>query len=293
MLRFLIRWGSYPVIFGGCSAAMILLLYADLPTWPSVLLLSGAGLVAVACMERLAPYRVEWLGDHDDTWTDAFHLLVNLSVIQFTAEILALLGQLVPESFRLFPDQSPLWLQLLVVAIVLDVSLYLMHRASHKAAWLWRFHMIHHSAERLYWLNGERRHPLHAMIMAGPAVVLLIITGTPPAVLATWLGILTVHLGFQHANLDYRLGVLRWLFGVAENHRWHHKREFEDAQVNFGEFFMFWDIAFGSFYGEAGDLGDAEVGLRESAFPRQYLGQFLWPFRAKPAIQTSLERRNK
>lgn len=246
--------------------------------------------MAVACMERLAPYRAEWLDDHDDTRTDALHLLVNLSVIQFTAELLAQLGQLVPANFRLFPDQSPLWLQLLVVATVLDLSLYLMHRASHKTAWLWQFHMTHHSAERLYWLNGERRHPLHAMIMAGPAVVLLIAAGTPPAILAAWLGILTVHLGFQHANLDYRLGGGRWLFGVAENHRWHHKREFEDAQVNFGEFFMIWDIAFGSFHNEAGNLGDAEVGLRERAFPRHYLGQFLWPFRVKPITAMRSDR---
>jgi sterol desaturase/sphingolipid hydroxylase (fatty acid hydroxylase superfamily) len=41
---------------------------------------------------------------------------------------------------------------------------------------------------------------------------------------------------------------LKWLLGVAEIHRWHHKREFEDAQVNFGEFWMIWDQLFRSFY---------------------------------------------
>ncbi|CAD0264297.1 hypothetical protein DENIT_20187 [Pseudomonas veronii] len=35
--------------------------------------------------------------------------------------------------------------------------------------WLWRFHMVHHSAERLYWMNGERGHPLHAALMGGRA----------------------------------------------------------------------------------------------------------------------------
>ncbi|WP_422822321.1 sterol desaturase family protein [Vreelandella nanhaiensis] len=34
-----------------------------------------------------------------------------------------------------------------------------MHRASHRIGWLWRLHAPHHSAERLYWLNGKRRHP--------------------------------------------------------------------------------------------------------------------------------------
>src|SRR3546814_9719955 len=76
---------------------------------------------------------------------DLLHMLVNLSVIQFTAEFLAKLGDAVPASVRLFPIESPLWLQLLLVAAVLDLSLYVMHRISHRVHWLWRFHMIHHS----------------------------------------------------------------------------------------------------------------------------------------------------
>ncbi len=51
-------------------------------------------------------------------------------------------------------------------------------------------------------------------------------------VIAAWRTFLGVHLGFQHANLDYRLGPLRRWLGFAEIHRGHHKREFEDAQVN-------------------------------------------------------------
>lgn len=203
---------------------------------------------------------------------------MNLSVIQLTAEILARLGDAVPASVRLFPIESPLWLQLLLVAAVLDLGLYAMHRISHRVHWLWRFHMIHHSAERLYWMNGERRHPLHAALMAGPGLVVLLASGAPSAVVATWFGILTVHLAFQHSNLDYRLGWLRHIIGVAEIHRWHHKREFEDAQVNFGEFLMVWDRLFGTFYDSAGKLGDAEVGLHEKDYPKDYLGQIAEPF---------------
>ena len=95
---------------------------------------------------------------------------------------------------------------------------------------------------------------------------------------ATWFGILSVHLAFQHSNLDYRVGWLRHVFGVAEIHRWHHKRDFEDAQVNFGEFLMVWDRLFGTFYDSAGKLGEAEVGLHEQGFPQVYLEQLVVPF---------------
>src|SRR3546814_18446151 len=82
--------------------------------------------------------------------------------------------------------------------------------------------------------------------MAGPGLVVLLISGVPSAVVATWFGILTVHLAFQHSNLDYSVGWLRHVLGVAEVHRWHHKRDFEDAQVNFGEFSTAWDQMFGT-----------------------------------------------
>ncbi|BAU74468.1 sterol desaturase-like protein [Metapseudomonas furukawaii] len=265
-------------MFGGSAAFMVWALYAGVPYWPSTPLVAAVGLLAVAGLERIQPFREGWLEDHQDTLTDLVHMLVNLSVIQFTAEILARLGDAVPATVRLFPVESPLWVQLLLVAVVLDLSLYAMHRISHHVPWLWRFHMIHHSAERLYWMNGERRHPLHAMLMAGPGLVLLFASGAPSAVVATWFGILTVHLGFQHSNLDYRLGWLRHVIGVAEIHRWHHKRDFEDAQVNFGEFLMVWDRLFGTFYDSTGKQGDANVGLRERDYPKGYLGQLTEPF---------------
>lgn len=248
------------------------------PYWPTTPVVAAVGLLSVAGLERIQPFREAWLEDHQDTATDLLHMLVNLSVIQFTAEILARLGDAVPATVRLFPVESPLWLQLLLVAAVLDLSLYAMHRISHHVPWLWRFHMIHHSAERLYWINGERRHPLHAALMAGPGLVILLASGAPSAVVATWFGILTVHLAFQHANLDYRLGWLRHIIGVAEIHRWHHKRDFADAQVNFGEFLMVWDRLFGTFYDSAGKLGEAEVGLHEKDYPKDYLGQLTEPF---------------
>lgn len=279
IIRYAIRWMSYPLIFGGSAAFMIWALYTGIPPWPTTLLIVMVSLFALAGLERFQPFRRSWLEDHQDTTTDALHMLVNLSVIQFTAEVLAKLGDAVPASVRLFPSESPLWLQLVLVATVLDLSLYVMHRISHRVHWLWRMHMIHHSADRLYWMNGERRHPLHAALMAGPGLVILLASGAPSAVVATWFSILTVHLAFQHSNLDYSLGWLRNVMAVAESHRWHHKREFEDAQVNFGEFFLLWDHLFGTFYEGAEKLGDAQVGLQERDYPTGYRAQLIAPFR--------------
>ena len=105
-----------------------------------------------------------------------------------------------------WPDQWPLWAQALAVGAVLDLSLYSVHWLSHRVAWLWRFHAIHHSSERLYWLNGERRHPLHVGMMAAPGLLAVVLMGAPALAVGAWLGLLAVHLAFQHSSLDYRGG---------------------------------------------------------------------------------------
>ncbi|ERI53012.1 hypothetical protein N878_16780 [Pseudomonas sp. EGD-AK9] len=276
-MTLLIRWGSYPLIFGGSAILLLSLLQRGIPAWPASLPVVALALLAVALLERLQPFRRSWLEDHDDSLTDAIHLLVNLGLIQLGSLLLGLLGPWL--SLQLFPLHWPWWVQLLLVAALIDCSLYLMHRASHRFAWLWRLHAPHHSAERLYWVNGERRHPLSALLLAGPGLVLLALLGAPAQLCATWFALLTVHLAFQHANLDYDLGPLRRLLAVAQMHRWHHKRDFEDAQVNFGEFLLLWDWLLGSYHDSAERLGEAEVGLRERDYPRGYLGQLWQPFR--------------
>lgn len=276
-LTLLIRWGSYPLIFGGSATLLLSQLQHGIPAWPASLPIVALALLAVALLERLQPFRRAWLEDHDDSLTDFIHLLVNLSLIQFGSLLLGLSGPWF--SLELFPRTWPWWAQLLLVALLIDFGLYLMHRASHRFAWLWRLHAPHHSSERLYWVNGERRHPLSALLLAGPGLLLLALLGAPAQLSATWFALLTVHLAFQHANLDYDLGPLRRLLAVAQMHRWHHKRDFEDAQVNFGEFLLIWDRLLGSYHDSAERLGDAAVGLHERDYPRGYLGQLLRPFR--------------
>jgi sterol desaturase/sphingolipid hydroxylase (fatty acid hydroxylase superfamily) len=87
-----------------------------------------------------------------------------------------------------------------------------------------------------------------------------------------------VHLAFQHANLDYSLGPLRHLFGVAQTHRWHHKRDYEDAQVNFGEWLMLWDHLFRTYRQPPGRIGQGDVGLDSRDAPSTYHRQLLRPF---------------
>ncbi|WP_151638591.1 MULTISPECIES: sterol desaturase family protein [Noviherbaspirillum] len=280
VIRRIVRWSAYPIVLGGCAVALVRITSSHLPYWPLAPLVSLFGIACVALLERLQPYEPAWLADHGDTREDMLHAFVSLTLIFTSVKAIDLaLRYLHVPSTAIWPTQWPMWAQVLLAGAIIDFGLWFMHWASHKNASLWRLHALHHSAERLYWLNGERRHPLSAMVLGTPGLVLAALAGAPPAAIGCWLAIVSVHLAFQHANLDYSVGPLRRLLGVAEIHRWHHKREYEDAQVNFGEFWLIWDQLFGTFHYHRNGVGEGDVGLRNERMPDTYLAQLTWPWR--------------
>lgn len=277
MFKRLIRYAAYPVVAGGAATAIVVAASRGLDYWPTFPAIAAVSLVAVAWFERVAPYEPDWQHDRGDLVTDIVHTSVNLTVLLLTVEALFALR----EGFvgmGLWPMDWAVLPQIVLAGAVIDLGLYLMHRWSHANPMLWRLHAIHHSPERLYWLNGERRHPLSAVVLAAPGLVVVVACGAPPLVVAAWLSFLTVHLAFQHANIDYRVGPLRYVLGVAEIHRWHHKREYEDAQVNFGEFWLLWDRLFGTFFDRPKGVRAGDVGLQDPTFPTSYWKQIRWPF---------------
>jgi len=246
------------------------------PYWPWALLVSAIGIAAVALLERLQPYEPKWLEDHGDTFVDVLHGSVSLGLIFATVEIATIMRTWLP--IAPWWPSWPAWASVLAAGAVIDLGLWAMHRASHGSGILWRLHALHHSAQRLYWLNGERRHPLSAIVLATPGITAAILLGAPPQAIGTWMAMVSVHLAFQHANLDFTLGPLRYLLCVAEIHRWHHKREYEDAQVNFGEIWTLWDHLAGTFHDQRNGVRAGEVGLRDEVMPSGYVAQLAWPF---------------
>lgn len=278
-MQTLVRYAAYPLIAGGAAAALLTLATAGVAYWPAFPLVVVTGMGLVALLERSFPYELDWNRDHDgDTVADLLHWLVSYLLIQGSIAIAFGLRAWMPEAWVLWPQQAPMWAQVLLAGLIFDLGLYIMHRASHASGFLWKLHAIHHSPERIYWLNGGRRHPLSALVLAGPGLTVLFLLGATPIAVGAWLSFMSVQLAFQHANLDYRLGPFRHLLGVAEMHRFHHKRDFEDAQVNFGEVFLIWDRLFGTFHDAPTSPSKGEVGLRGETVPSAYWRQLIWPF---------------
>ena len=69
---------------------------------------------------------------------------------------------------------------------------------------------------------------------------------------------------------------------MAELHRWHHSRDINEANHNYGSNCIVWDLVFGTFYWPRERPPPADVGLSDLPdFPQrlvpQLLSPFLWP----------------
>ena len=119
------------------------------------------------------------------------------------------------------------------------------------------------------------------MLEGMPGFLALGALGAPPAVVACAFAAITIHLMYQHGNIEYRLGPLRHIFAVAEVHRWHHQRRWHDVQGNYSGVLALWDQVFGSVLPQRGDA-PLDVGMDdEPDLPSDWLGQIRWPFRRR------------
>lgn len=280
-LKQLSRYLIYPTVWGGSFLLIVILLQSGLNTYLATLPVIGLAAVVVLLLERALPYEADWLKTKQgDLNLDTVHYMVNYGIKVVAQLIIVYLGQSLV-IWAIFPVHWPLWSQILLALVLIDVFLFAVHALSHRYVWLWKLHAIHHSSERLYWLNGDKRHPLHQVLEGLPGVVLCVLIGTPLPVIAGALAILAVNMMLQHGNIDYRAGWLKHLFSVAELHRWHHRADYHDAQVNYGAWLVIWDKLFGTYYDaprqseQIGEIGIAE----EPDFPRTYVGQMQYPFR--------------
>jgi sterol desaturase/sphingolipid hydroxylase (fatty acid hydroxylase superfamily) len=244
-----------------------------------------ASIVFVAWLERVLPYRPDWNRARGDLLADALYLPTTSLVAALMRPAAATVGvgfaSWISARFGvgLWPHDQPLVAQLLLSWVVVELFAYWPHRWLHEVPWLWRLHATHHSPERLYWLNATRAHPLEHVFRSCFNMLPLALAGASTELLALQ-AITDAVVGlFQHANVDIRLGPLNYVFSAAPVHRWHHSRVRAEADHNYGDNFIFWDLVFGTYYRPREREVEALGIARLEAFPKGYLAQLASPWR--------------
>ena len=161
--------------------------------------------------------------------------------------------------------------------LVAEFFRYWLHIAAHNTKFLWRFHAVHHSPHKLYWLNVGRFHPIEKAFQFMLDMLPFILVGVGESVLVLYFVFYAVNGFFQHSNVDARYGVLNYVVSGAELHRWHHSKLIEESNRNYGNNLIVWDLLFGSWFlprnRRVGDLG-----LINRNYPLDFASQMKTPF---------------
>ncbi len=278
-----VAWTAYPALMALCLCLhnYLLRLGFDMKVSSYVPVVCGA--LAITLLEIKFSHRKEWNPDGEDVFNDAVFMATVQVVLPALLTILASLTlveflnsrQLTLDSF--WPHHWPAWLQAGVMVLCADFFRYWLHRIAHEWPLLWRFHAVHHSPPKLYWVNVARFHPVDKCLQFLFDALPFIVLGVGEEVLALYMVFYSVNGFFQHCNIDIRLGLLNYIISGPELHRWHHSKIAEISNQNYGNNLIIWDSLFGTrFLPKEKQVGT--LGLPHPRYPMKFLAQMKTPF---------------
>ena len=176
-----------------------------------------------------------------------------------------------------WPHEAPLLVQIPLMLVIAEFFRYWIHRTLHVVDPLWRFHAVHHAADKLYTINVGRFHPLDKAIQFLGDTLPFLLLGLAPEVFAAYFVFYAINGFYQHSNADLRLGPLNWIIAGPELHRWHHSAALGESQSNYGNNLIVWDVVFATRYlPKAREVG--RLGISNPDWPNGFLGQLAAPF---------------
>lgn len=202
-------------------------------------------------LERLFPahrqetFRREW--GTDFLFFLGQYLLWTTPVVAALTIAVAFTDDLPLAGLRAAFAAQPFWLQCVEVILLCDLGIYWAHRWSHRNKFLWRFHRVHHTAERIDWLAAYREHPFDNLYTRFVENFPAILLGFPLEVLAGFAVFRGLWAIYIHSNVSLMPGPLRYVLGAPRLHHWHHEL-CHNGRVNFANLSPLMDLIFGTYH---------------------------------------------
>ena len=240
----------------------------------------------VALWELAAPRRplrvskaVRWSGNIGIVILDT--VIVRLVFPAAAAGIAATAGAL---GWGLFNTLDwPLWVEVVLAIVVLDLAIYGQHVMFHAVPGLWRLHMVHHADLDFDLTTGVRFHPFEVLLSMVVKMAVIGALGAAPLAIILFEILLSATSIFNHGNIAVpptldRL--LRLVVVTPDMHRVHHSVVVHETNSNFGFNLPWWDRLFGTYRAQPAAGHDRmTIGLEQFREPRL---QWLWHMLALP-----------
>lgn len=249
--------------------------------------------VSLYFLERSIPFAKEWQENDGQTFANIAHTLTSKGFVQgliIFGGVIGITSYITPaayEGYGIWPRDWPMAIQVVMGLIAAEFGLYWAHRLAHEIGFLWRFHAVHHSVTRLWFINTGRFHFVDSLLSIVLGAGILVALGAPLEVI-TWLSATTAYFGMlTHCNVDMKFKWLSYFFNTPQLHRWHHSRKLVEGNRNYGENLMLWDHLFRS-WTNPNRRPSSNIGITDD-MPPTFTQQLIWPFK-KPTKKFITEK---
>ena len=148
----------------------------------------------------------------------------------------------------------PAWIEIALTIVLLDLALYVQHRATHTVPLLWRLHRVHHVDRDFDVTTAARFHPFEIVLSMLYKVALVVALGAPVWGVFLFEVLFNCATLFNHSNirLPARLeGPVRALLVTPDMHRIHHSALMPETNSNYSTLLSLWDRVFATYVARA------------------------------------------
>ena len=144
----------------------------------------------------------------------------------------------------------PLWVEVSLSLILLDLLIYGQHVMFHAVPVFWRIHKVHHADPDFDVTTGVRFHPVEILLSMCVKMVAVIFLGAGVFAVIVFESLLNATSMFNHGNVRLAPSVdkrVRKIVVTPDMHRVHHSVLIDETNSNFGFNLAFWDRLFGTY----------------------------------------------
>jgi sterol desaturase/sphingolipid hydroxylase (fatty acid hydroxylase superfamily) len=175
-------------------------------------------------------------------------------------------------------------LQIFVFFVVLDFLQWVTHIFLHRIPILWKFHQVHHSVKEMGFAAHFRYHWMENILYKPLKTLGVMLLGGFEPEHAYIVHFFAISIGhFNHANLKWSWGPLKYVLNNPVMHLYHHAYELPKGRfgVNFGISLSLWDYLFKTHHVPEAS-GNIRLGFpKDEEIPDNFFGQFLHGFKSK------------
>ena len=248
--------------------------------------------IFICGLEILFPWRKQQGVFRKDFWLDAFYMFFNfflfsLAINGVYSVTQALLERIGINSTSLSLVDLSEWsfgLQIFVFFVVLDFLQWVTHIFLHRIPILWKFHQVHHSVKEMGFAAHFRYHWMENILYKPLKTLGVMLLGGFEPEHAYIVHFFAISIGhFNHANLKWSWGPLKYVLNNPVMHLYHHAYELPKGRfgVNFGISLSLWDYLFKTHHVPEAS-GNIRLGFpKDEEIPDNFFGQFLHGFKSK------------